>query len=67
MKKAVIEIRSQFETLDDAPLFRGDSDEFEELWENNPEWTDWNTAWLFITNGDGSTERLTMREFLDKE
>lgn len=61
MKKPVIEVRSVYDTIEDPPMFSGVEEEVRELLENNPEWDD---VWFFITNGDGTTETVSMGEFL---
>jgi hypothetical protein len=61
MKKPVIEVRSVHDTIEDPPM-ASDTEEFiRKLLANNPEWGE---VWFFVINGDGTTETVTLEEFL---
>jgi hypothetical protein len=57
----VIEVRSVYDTIEDAPMFSGSEEDVREFLANNAEWGE---VWFFITNGDGTTETASLNEFL---
>jgi hypothetical protein len=63
MGQPVVEIRSVYDTIEDLPYFTGSEAEARTWVKANPD----AEVWFFITNGDGSTEVITLREFLEAQ
>lgn len=60
-KTPIIEIRSVYDVIEDAPYFSGSEEDVRNWVKENPN----HEVWFFIINGDGSTETATLEEFLN--
>ena len=55
-----IEIRSTDDTLQDPPYYSGSEKDVQEWVACHPGWD----VWFHVTNGDGTTETVSLEEFL---